>query len=57
VAVDRRSSPALDRLGVDVHAGIDLTSDASVAKLATALANERPFTPPPALAPRLRSAS
>jgi NAD(P)-dependent dehydrogenase (short-subunit alcohol dehydrogenase family) len=38
VAVVRRSSPALDRLGVDVHAGIDLTSDASVAKLATALA-------------------
>jgi NAD(P)-dependent dehydrogenase (short-subunit alcohol dehydrogenase family) len=38
IAVVRRSSPALDRLGVEVQSGIDLNSDASVAKLAAALA-------------------
>ena len=38
IAVVRRSSPALDKLGVELHAGIEVTDDASVAKLAKALA-------------------
>lgn len=38
LAVVRRSSPELDALGVEVHAGVDLADDASVAKLAAALA-------------------
>jgi NAD(P)-dependent dehydrogenase (short-subunit alcohol dehydrogenase family) len=38
IAVCRSSSPALDRLGVQVEAGVDVTDDASVADLARRLA-------------------
>ena len=38
IAIVRRSSPRLDALGVEVHAGVEITDDASVAKLAKALA-------------------
>jgi NAD(P)-dependent dehydrogenase (short-subunit alcohol dehydrogenase family) len=38
IAVVRRSSPKLDATGAEVHAGVEITDDASVAKLAKALA-------------------
>jgi NAD(P)-dependent dehydrogenase (short-subunit alcohol dehydrogenase family) len=38
IAIVRRSSPALEKLGAEVHAGVEITDDASVGTLAKALA-------------------